>query len=140
MESYEDQEKDIKDCFLYIEGLHGSGRYKSELKLHVLLNRWISCTLVDNEIERRYHKEVVDQFKKQQKTTMLLLAHQIKLICHTPKYEPNPLLAKRILNSITEEQKEIELLLEEVLRSKTNIDGLIENKIRSFIYYNIKLI
>jgi hypothetical protein len=44
-----------------------------------------------------------------------------------------------LLSEIIEKQKEKELLLEEVLRSKKNIGGLIENKIRSFIYYNIKL-
>lgn len=45
-----------------------------------------------------------------------------------------------ILNQLIKNQKEKELLLEEVLRSKKNIDGLIENRLRSFIYYNIKLI
>jgi hypothetical protein len=45
-----------------------------------------------------------------------------------------------ILNCLIKNQKEKELLLEEVLRSKKNIDGLIENMIRSFVYYNIKLI
>jgi hypothetical protein len=41
-----------------------------------------------------------------------------------------------VLNQLIKTQKEKELLLEEVLRSKTNIDGLIENRLRSFIYYN----
>lgn len=47
---------------------------------------------------------------------------------------------EKFLCDILENQKEKELLLEEVLRSKKNIDGLIENRLRSFIYYNIKLI
>jgi hypothetical protein len=40
-----------------------------------------------------------------------------------------------ILKDIIEEQKQKELLLEEVLKSKNNIGGLIEDKIRSFVYY-----
>jgi hypothetical protein len=47
---------------------------------------------------------------------------------------------KDVLTHLIKKQEEKELLLEEVLKSKTNIDGLIENRIRSFIYYNIKLI
>jgi hypothetical protein len=41
-----------------------------------------------------------------------------------------------VLKHLIKNQQEKEVLLEEVLRSKTNIGGLIENRLRSFIYYN----
>jgi hypothetical protein len=62
--------------------------------------------------------------------------HRIKILYFKYKFKVDQLRLYNNLRYILATQKENELLLEEVLNSIKIIDGLIEDKIRSFIYYN----
>jgi hypothetical protein len=61
--------------------------------------------------------------------------HQIKILYFKYKFDVHEMRLYSRLHYIIIQQLTEEALLEEVLRSKKNISGLIEDKIRSFIYY-----
>lgn len=55
--------------------------------------------------------------------------HRIKILYHKYNFAPST------ITEILKKQHTEELLLEMVLKSKNNIEGLIEDKIRGFVYY-----
>jgi hypothetical protein len=61
--------------------------------------------------------------------------HKIKTLFVKHKFQMPKSNERDLLQTILKEQKEKEILLEKVLRSKINIDGLIEDRIREFLHY-----
>jgi hypothetical protein len=67
-----------------------------------------------------------------------MFEHTIKTIYYRgPKTLQSRRSLSQVLKHIIKNQEDKELLLEQVLRLKNGIGGLIENKIRSFLYYGI---
>jgi hypothetical protein len=114
-------------------------------KIYIYVYKYLQCypiELEDEHIVERFQIFELSVFliyhKYEHETKYNVLLKYYSIVRFDPTDYPTESLA--LLNNVINEQKKEELLLEEVLKSKKNIDGLIENKIRSFIYYNIKLI